>query len=222
MAQPSPHVALLGDSIFDNGAYTSGAPDVADHLRQIIPEWTVTLLAQDGATVASIDEQLARTPTGATHVVVSVGGNDALRSIELLSLPTASSIRVLEAFAERLTPFERSYVGAMDAVVAAGRASTVCTIYNGALEDGRATAARMALALFNDVILRTAIARRLDILELRAVCIDSEDYANAIEPSGSGGLKIAKGIARVLGALPGLIRPSRAWGAYEDARPTNA
>ena len=32
-----PHVALLGDSIFDNGAYTSGGPDVVTQLRAILP-----------------------------------------------------------------------------------------------------------------------------------------------------------------------------------------
>jgi hypothetical protein len=29
-----PHVVLLGDSILDNGAYTSGGPDVVTQLRQ--------------------------------------------------------------------------------------------------------------------------------------------------------------------------------------------
>ena len=28
-----PHVVLLGDSIFDNGAYTQGGPDVITQLR---------------------------------------------------------------------------------------------------------------------------------------------------------------------------------------------
>ena len=31
------HIALLGDSIFDNNAYTGGAPDVVTHLRGILP-----------------------------------------------------------------------------------------------------------------------------------------------------------------------------------------
>jgi hypothetical protein len=85
-----PHVALLGDSIFDNAAYTSGAPDVATHLRRIVaPDWDVSLLPVDGATVAALESQL--------H----------------------------------------------------------------------------------------------DALELRSICTEPADYANAIEPSGQGGLKIA-------------------------------
>ena len=55
------HVALLGDSIFDNAAYTSGAPDVVTHLRRLLPPgWQATLCAVDGATTTDLDAQLAR------------------------------------------------------------------------------------------------------------------------------------------------------------------
>jgi hypothetical protein len=218
MTQPRPHVALLGDSIFDNSAYTSGEPDVAEHLRRIAPGWNVSLVAEDGATVGSISQQLRRTPKDATHLVVSVGGNDALGNSDLLSLARTSSVQLLEALADRLAPFEFAYRRAIDEVVAAGRPVAVCTIYNGALEDGRATAARMALALFNDVILRTAITRRVDILELRTICTERADYANLIEPSGQGGLKIARGIACAISPLAGSRRPAHAWGSCEDTR----
>ena len=44
------HIALLGDSIFDNRAYTSGEPDVVTHPRAVLPsEWKASLLAVDGA-----------------------------------------------------------------------------------------------------------------------------------------------------------------------------
>ena len=32
------HVALLGDSIFDNKTYTNGEPDVVAHLRTFLPQ----------------------------------------------------------------------------------------------------------------------------------------------------------------------------------------
>jgi hypothetical protein len=45
------HVVLLGDSIFDNKAYTSGGPDVVTQLQGILPSgWRATLGAIDGAT----------------------------------------------------------------------------------------------------------------------------------------------------------------------------
>jgi hypothetical protein len=93
------------------------------------------------------------------------------------------------------------------------RHTAVCTVYNGALEPERATVARVGLALFNDVILRTAIDLRLDALELRSICTEPGDYANPIEPSDQGGLKIARAISRLLGAADSTAAPpARVWG----------
>ena len=66
-------VVLLGDSIFDNGSYTNGEPDVASHLRALLPSWRVTLCAVDGTTTSDIGPQLDRLPKDATHVLLSLG-----------------------------------------------------------------------------------------------------------------------------------------------------
>ena len=211
--QQQHHVALLGDSIFDNAAYVAGAPDVATHLSRLVaPTWDVTLLAQDGATIRNLRGQLARLPAEATHIVISIGGNDALQNIDLLSLSVSSSTQALEAFAARLAPFERAYRSALEEAISVGRRTAVCTVYNGALDEVRAPAARVALAIFNDAILRTATDLRLDVLELRSICTEPSDYANPIEPSAQGGLKIARGLAALLGALETPMTPSRVWG----------
>jgi hypothetical protein len=50
MGESRGHIVLLGDSIFDNGAYVSGGPDVVAQLRSRLPQgWEATLLAVDGA-----------------------------------------------------------------------------------------------------------------------------------------------------------------------------
>ena len=37
------HIALLGDSVIDNGAYVGRGPDVAEQVRNLVPdEWKVT------------------------------------------------------------------------------------------------------------------------------------------------------------------------------------
>jgi hypothetical protein len=41
-------------------------------------DWTASLIAIDGSTAADLPDQLAEMPADATHVVVSIGGNDAL------------------------------------------------------------------------------------------------------------------------------------------------
>lgn len=200
-------IALLGDSIFDNASYTSGEPDVVTHLNGALPRGSsATLLAVDGATVSGIAAQLRRVPPGTTHLVVSAGGNDALQNTDLLSLRVSSSTEALEVFARRMLAFERAYRSMLADVVSARLPVTVCTIYNGALENDIAAIARLALALFNDAILRAAFDERVDVIELRAICNEPSDYANPIEPSGSGGLKIAEAIA---GAIDGSAIPSR-------------
>ena len=194
------HVALLGDSIFDNGAYTGAEPDVVTHLRDLLPHgWRATLLAVDGATTADIARQTARLGADVSHVLVSIGGNDALGHSDLLALPVRSTTEALALFAERLASFERLYRPAVQRVAALSRPTTLCTIYNGNLEPSRATIARVALTMFNDVILRVAFEHALPVIDLRAICVRPEDYANPIEPSGTGGRKIAAAIVAALG-----------------------
>jgi lysophospholipase L1-like esterase len=214
MTEQRNHIVLLGDSIFDNAAYTQGAPDVVTHLRTLLPHsWDATLCAVDGATTTGLKTQLARVPAAATHLVIAIGGNDALQNIDLLSLRVGSSAEALTIFGDRITAFERAYRAAIEDAVSLARRTAICTIYNGALEPERATIARVALALFNDVILRTAVDLRLDALELRSICTEPEDYANPIEPSGQGGSKIARAISHLVGAVDNPAgRAARVWG----------
>ncbi len=213
MPSRHPHVVLLGDSIFDNAAYTGGEPDVITHLQRLVPEpWRASSRAVDGAITRELPMQLRGVPADASHLVISMGGNDALQNSDLLSLRVTSSAHALEIFAERLNAFERAYRSAIQQAIAPGRSTAVCTIYNGKLEEDQAAIARLALALFNDVILRTAADLGIDALELRSICTEPADYANPIEPSGQGGLKIATAVAHLIGALDGGAPPARVWG----------
>ena len=73
------HIVLLGNSIFDNAAYVAGGPDVVRQLRDILPSgWRAALNARDGAVIADLPQQLQKLPGDASHLVVSVGGDDAL------------------------------------------------------------------------------------------------------------------------------------------------
>src|SRR6185436_5966678 len=76
---PMIHIVLLGDSIFDNAAYVAGGPDVVRQLREILPSgWRATVNALDGAVISDVPQQLKELPRDATHLVLSIGGNDAL------------------------------------------------------------------------------------------------------------------------------------------------
>jgi hypothetical protein len=204
-------LALLGDSIFDNSAYTGGDPDVVTHLRGFLPPgWVASLLAIDGSITTDLQAQLERVGDE-SHLIISVGGNDAIMNSDLLGLPVSSTAEALLIFGERMSYFESAYRAAIDAALILRRQTTVCTIYNADLSAAEAPFARMGLMLFNDVILRTAFERRLAVIDLRLVCTDPADYANQIEPSGRGGRKIAEAIARSLGILDGTAGGSRVY-----------
>jgi len=199
-----PHVVLFGDSIFDNRAYTGREPDVITHLHALLqPSWRATLLAVDGATTSSISAQVRRAPGEVTHAVVSVGGNDALGNFDLLSTPSRSTADSLALFRRRASEFETNYRQAIESIASLNCPITLCTVYNGDLPEDQAALARVALMIFNDAILRTAFERSAGVIDLRLVCNEASDYANPIEPSGRGGLKIANAIARAAGAIPG-------------------
>jgi hypothetical protein len=203
------HVALLGDSILDNAAYTLGGPAVITQLQGLLPDgWQASLLALDGSMIEDLDPQLARLPPDASHLVIAVGGNNVLSNLDVLELRVKSSSEALLKLGQRMATFERAYRKAIDHAISLGREMIVCTIYNGNLDAAEGidasllpdpAVARVGLTAFNDVILRVAFENRLPVIDLRLVCSEPADYANPIEPSSRGGEKIARAIVRALG-----------------------
>jgi hypothetical protein len=196
-----PHVVLLGDSIFDNAQYTSGGPDVVSQVRNLLPSgWGASLLAIDGSTTVNIPDQMQHLPKECTHLVLSIGGNNALTEASRLGIsffgmtgePTSKS---LDSLAEISDAFETQYRSTVDVCLRPGLPLGVCTIYNGCFPDkSYQRIASLALAIFNDVIIRVAIERGLPVIDLRLICTTPADYANPIEPSSIGGEKIARAI----------------------------
>ena len=192
-----PHVVLIGDSILDNAAYTRGGPDVVAQVRGLLASgWEATLLAVDGSTTDHVAGQLARLPTQATHLVLSVGGNNALMHLRILEAPVSTMAEAIEALADIASDFERRYRLVIAACLDTALPLAVCTVYNGCFDDPSfQRLASATLAMFNDAIIRVAIEHALPVIDLRFVCDTAEDYANPIEPSSVGGAKIARVIA---------------------------
>jgi hypothetical protein len=189
-----PHVVLIGDSIFDNAVYTRGGPDVVAQVRALLPrDWEATLLAVDGSTTDQVVGQLDRLPSRATHLVLSVGGNNALKHLGILEAPSTSIAESVGVLADIASDFERRYREVIAACLETARPLAVCTIYNGCFDDPSfQRIASATLTLFNDAIIRVAIERSVPVIDLRSVCATAEDYANPIEPSSVGGEKIAR------------------------------
>jgi len=194
------HIVLLGDSIFDNAAYTGGAPDVVSQLRRRLPHGSKAMLgAVDGGRIGDVGEQLRLLPADATHLILSVGGNDALGHIDFLGAPAGSTAEALLGLADIAAGFERGYNDMLAEVLARGLPTAVCTIYYPRFPDTTLQKiAVTALTVFNDCIIRAALVHRLPLLDLRFVCTEDGDYADPIEPSARGGEKIAIAIAGML------------------------
>lgn len=189
------HIVLLGDSIFDNGAYVADGPPVIAQLRQELRGWQCTLLALDGDVVPGVSRQLASLPTDATHLAVCAGGNDALGYAPLLQERAASVGDALALLGKARDRFAAEYEAMVDQVAAAGLPYAVCTIYDTPPSAPGQNVIKAALCLFNDAIARAAFSRGAALIDLRLICSDDADYANPIEPSSQGGRKIARAIA---------------------------
>ncbi len=193
------HVVLLGDSIFDNAVYVPDRPPVIEQVRRGLPlGWKATLVAVDGHMVEDITVQLGRVPKDATHVVLSVGGNDALHASGLLTEQAETVGDALTILASAIGGFRDAYVGMLGSVLALGKLTCVCTIYDAVPSIGEAE--RAALAGFNDVISRAAVVAGIPLIDLRVICNHPDDYSplSPIEPSVVGGAKIADTICRML------------------------
>jgi hypothetical protein len=149
--------------------------------------------------VEGVRSQTRDLPGDATHLVVSAGGNDALMNADVLQLRVSSSAEVFDRLADLAREFEDRYRRMLNAVLSLGRSTAVCTIYYPRMPDAFVQKiAVAALSTFNDVIVRQAFAAGVPLIDLRLVCNEDSDYANEIEPSESGGAKIAQTILRLV------------------------
>ena len=190
------HVVLIGDSIFDNASYVPGGTPVIDQLRgELTREWRATLLAADGAVTRDVAAQLDRLPADATHLLVSVGGNDALRHAGILEEIDRPAGAAFTALTEMQQEFRHDYKAMLRALTALGKPAAVCAVYDAV--PGLVSEAVTLLSLFNDVIVREAARERLPVVDLRLVCDEPRDYSavSPIEPSEHGGMKIARRVA---------------------------
>ena len=193
-------IILLGDSIFDNKSYVGDAPDVITHLRQMIaPDWSANLLAVDGSLVENVGDQLEKVSSAASHLVVSVGGNNAIMNSDILQMKANSAAEVFDELANRINDFETKYKQMLTGILSKNLSTVVCTIYYPNFPEPLfQKIATAALSSFNDVIIRQAVSNGLALLDLRLVCNEADDYANEIEPSSKGGKKIAAKILEVV------------------------
>ena len=220
-------IILLGDSIIDNKSYVlNNELDVTEHLKKLFsydPHIAIENHAVDGDTMYQLerDHLDSNLLSGATHMVVSIGGNDLLCNISFLQTTTKLSkvmgkdariekwgVRELnpsrnrvfeETYFEIIQPFTKQYETIVANLSNHRAKLLLCTVYEGDLVDSDEFSdvnysSKTMVSVFNDIVYRTANKYGADVLELREIFVSSEDYANPIEPSHIGGGKLAKAI----------------------------
>ncbi|WP_442511724.1 SGNH/GDSL hydrolase family protein [Novipirellula sp. SH528] len=192
------HIVLLGDSIFDNKIYVPNGNSVHEHLlASLSSPNTASLVAVDGAVVGSVLRQIERIPDGATHLVLSVGGNDALYLQSSVMGESSDSVHSsLGKMKAALQIFDREYEQVISRLRCFNMPLTICTIYD--CVPGLDDASLAGLAIINDIITRTAFKNSLGLIDLRLLCNEPGDYSaiSPIEPSHEGGAKIVTAITQ--------------------------
>jgi len=194
-------IALLGDSIIDNGAYVRpGEPDVATQLQRLLPQHVVVRRARDGSVCADVLASQVEGLETFDLVILSAGGNDALQNESLLQVATETVGHALVTLWGVRKTFRDRYSPLLDHLGGAQVPVLVLTVYDPCF-DGHGMdatyqrAAETAVSIFNDVIQQEARSRSFDVLELRTLFTDRADYANPIEPSATGGEKLAQAMS---------------------------
>jgi len=217
------HVVLLGDSIFDNAPYVPKGAEVKAQLQQLLGDGhRVVLLARDGDVLADMRSQVARlrkAPPESAMLLVSCGGNNVLGLVGHMHASVKSVLEASEQLASWQAEFRFEYRRMLDDVFTLGLPVAISTIYDAV--PGLSPGLRTALAVFNDVILREAVRRKLPVLDLRVVCDAPGDYSpvSPIEPSEQGGRKIAATIAALIQSHDAATPRTVMFGAGAPARP---
>jgi hypothetical protein len=138
-------------------------------------------------------------PEDATHVVISIEGAWAIEASGLLQGGTHTISEALETLAAAADAFEVVLGGMIAAAQETGLPTLVCTLVPARYtKPAQHRIASTALAIFNDRIMRRAVAARLSIVELRLVCNEDADYASATLLSRAGVRKAANVIRAAL------------------------
>ena len=192
------HIVLIGDSIFDNAGYVGSGESVIEQLQaNITVGCNATLLAVDGDITSDVYLQIDLLPDDTTHAFLSIGGNDALRIVNVLQEPVSTVGEAMEVFTEIRLDFQKRYRELITQIKQKVDKLIICTVHDSVPDFEQR--ALTALSMFNEIILKEAFAINASVIDLRLLCNEKEDYStiSPIEPSGQGARKIVKQIINI-------------------------
>mmetsp|Transcript_41846 Transcript_41846/g.75999 ORF Transcript_41846/g.75999 Transcript_41846/m.75999 type:complete len:299 (+) Transcript_41846:79-975(+) len=199
------HIVLLGDSTLDNARYLNPSKGDLSIERQLLEvaarrRWQVTVLAQDGSTLEDVRKyQLPVVPESATHLVLSVSGNDLLGLLNDMVEANFTAGAVYQAVGSGMTAVIAEYRQLLLDLKAYGCHTALCTVYRPNFNHlFFKSLAGACLTLHNSRLRALASEFALSIIDLAVLCSGKEDFANPLELSTLGGAKVVWNIAAFL------------------------
>jgi len=195
---PIRHVVLIGDGLGDLGRVQQQEPGTLE--GKLMPgrrdAWTLTVLLADQVVKSSHEFNF---PADATHVVISIEGNHAIRESGLLAGKPDSMEEGLARLSYAADQFENKVEALIRAAQETRLPTVICSMWPPRYpEPTHQRAAVAALGIFNSRILRCAVDARISLVDLRRVCSEQQDYADQTMLSRSGLQKAANLIRSAL------------------------
>lgn len=178
---------LLGDSMLDNELYVGEGNSVFDKIRRTIKN--TFNFAEDNATIKDCYAQIERIPKTfnreSSYIILSVGGNDIINNPNVVKSP------------EKLEKIETDYIQLVEAIKSKfPRANLlVVNIYKPF-----ASYYKMFYEVidnWNKFLIKSKIYE-YEVLDIESLITEKTDLVNDIEPSETGGQKLADLIVSVL------------------------
>ena len=179
-------ILLLGDSILDNSYYVSPGKSVYDYIKRSIPSSTVIKnLARDGAIISEVKtNQLYAIPITynkpTTALVLSIGGNDFLsgNAIDLVKPQYKDLLQQIRS------QFDKSKIYLVDLYRPLDPSLQIYTTI---------------ISMWNSYLEQLVKANLADaIIPISNVIVEQTDLVHKIEPSNTGGEKIANLILQTI------------------------
>lgn len=193
-----PHVVLLGDSLLPVRADLPGGSLESAVMPGARFPWKLSVIS-----AAQVSTPGATPiPEDASHIVINIEGNDAIAASGLLDGPAIAWRAGLSQLNSAADDFERHVEILSRAALSTRLPTLVCTMYPPRYPDWEhQQAACAALAVFNDRILKSAVAAGFSIADLRQLGGVADLYATPTQLSLAGLQRVAEIIRRALDVI---------------------
>jgi hypothetical protein len=182
------NIVLLGDSILKNDSYVKQGKSVEDLIKEKQPN--VSSFAKNNSSIVDIYEQLDRLPSDlnkdSTIIFLSVGGNDIVTNY----VDKETSVENKDP----LNPMFSAYKKLVKSIQTKMDLSKLVLITVYYPTNMKFKQYKPILQEWNKLIDNYAREQNMEVVHIENMMVEPSDFSLSIEPSETGGIKIANNI----------------------------